>query len=314
MSTISIEEQNKISAFLEGKHIPSGLGTEHEACSIAAINLALTGELTDTIPACMSKVIGKWIIKIQDAMPDEMRNSKEWRELLPLAAGTGQEHEKARIALIMDWVWSDVLPALQSTADAGGYGTEWKAMCTLKTYANANANAYAAAAYAAAAAKAYANAGAKAYYAADAADDADDADAAAYAAAKAEAAYAAAKAYANAANATKAYANADAAYAAAKAADAAKAANAKAYANADAAADAANAAKAYANADAAKAANAKAYANAANAAKAYANANADDAADAANAASNASKAASNAGISWQVLNPIKLLDKLIHLK
>jgi hypothetical protein len=181
MSTISIEEQNKISAFLEGKHIRSGLGTEHEACSIAAINLALTGELTDTIPACMSPVIGKWIIRIQDAMPDEMRNSKEWRELLPLAAGTGREHENARLALIMDWMWVDVLPALQSTADAGGYGTEWKAMCTLKT-----ANAAAAAAY-------YADA-------ADAADYADyanaAANAAAYAASNAAAAY-----YANAANA-----------------------------------------------------------------------------------------------------------------
>jgi hypothetical protein len=240
MSTISIEEQNKISAFLEGKHIPSGLGTEHEACSIAAINLALSGELTDTIPACMSKVIGKWIIMVQDTIPDEMRNSKEWRELLPLAAGTGREHEKARVELIMDWVWSDVLPALQSTADAGGYGTEWKAMCTLKTV------------YAAAKAydKAYA---AAAYYASNAA-----------------ATYAAAAIYAAAADAADA---ADAVYAAANAANAA---------NADYADYAANAAYAAVYA---------VYANAAS-----------------NAASNAAE------ISWQVFDPIKLLDKLIHLK
>jgi hypothetical protein len=236
MSTISIEEQNKISAFLEGKHIPSGLGTEHEACSIAAINLALTGELTDTIPACMSPVIGKWIIKVQDAIPDVMRNSKEWRELLPLAAGTGREHEKARLALIMGWMWSDVLPALQSTADAGGYGTEWKAMCTLKTV---------------------------------------------YAAAKAyDKAYAAAAYYAS---------NAAAAYAA------------NAASNAAAAADYADAANADADADAV-----------------YANAASNAASNAANAAANAVYAvyanANAAEISWQVLDPIKLLDKLIHLK
>jgi hypothetical protein len=70
--------------------LPSGLGTEESACSIAAINLALTGELTDDIPDCMSEVIGRWIIPTQDAMPAELRNSPRWKSLLPLAAGTGQ--------------------------------------------------------------------------------------------------------------------------------------------------------------------------------------------------------------------------------
>lgn len=132
---------------LEGMHIPSGLGTEESACSIAAINLALTGRLSDDIPACMSTVIGKWIIPVEDAMPDEMRNGPEWRRLLPLAAGTGRdpEREKARLALILDWMWSQVLPQLQSIADKGGFGNAWRAMCRERTRSTAAEAAWAAA-------------------------------------------------------------------------------------------------------------------------------------------------------------------------
>lgn len=56
------------------KEIPTGLGDEEAASSIASINLALTGQLTDDIPACMSPVIGRWIIRVQDRMPYEIRN------------------------------------------------------------------------------------------------------------------------------------------------------------------------------------------------------------------------------------------------
>ena len=79
-----------------GYEIPVGLGTAENACSIAAINLALTGELIDTIPYCMSGVIGMWMIRVQDKMPAVVRNSREWRELLPLAASTGRQWDKER--------------------------------------------------------------------------------------------------------------------------------------------------------------------------------------------------------------------------
>lgn len=139
MNTITIEQQDAIRAFVTKHHLPSGLGTKEEACSIAAINLVLTGELTDSIPACMSPVIGKWIIGVQDAMPDAMRNSDEWRLLLPLAAGTGRNHEAERSAILLDWMWDVVLPELQTLADSQGYGKEWKAMTTEKTAAAAAA-------------------------------------------------------------------------------------------------------------------------------------------------------------------------------
>jgi hypothetical protein len=129
MQTITSTKKRKIVSYLENHHIPAGLGTEEEACSIAAINLALSGKLTDEIPECMSAVIGHWIVVLQDAMPDEMRNSKEWKELLPFAAGTGREKEAERLAILRDHLWETVLPALQSMADAKKVGTEWQEMC-----------------------------------------------------------------------------------------------------------------------------------------------------------------------------------------
>lgn len=114
-------------------HIPTGLGTEEEACSIAMINLALTGTLTDQIPDCMSPVVGQWIIGVQDNMPDAMRNSLGWRMLLPAAAGTGRDHEKERLDLIMEWMWATVLPTVQPIADKGGFGVQWAAMCEQRT-------------------------------------------------------------------------------------------------------------------------------------------------------------------------------------
>lgn len=114
---ITPEQKQQISDYLKDRPISKGIGTREQACSIAAINLALTGELTDNIPDCMSEVIGRWIIVIQDTMPFDMRNSNEWRILLPEAAGTGREKESARMGIILDWMWETVLPTLKPIAD-----------------------------------------------------------------------------------------------------------------------------------------------------------------------------------------------------
>lgn len=131
-STITKEEQQRIAAKVNSMTLPRGLGNRHSACSIAAINLALYGRLTDKIPDCMSPVIGEWIIRVQDSMPDSMRNSVEWKSLLPLAAGTGREKEKERLALIMEWMWES-LALVQPVADAKGFGPQWAKMLTEKT-------------------------------------------------------------------------------------------------------------------------------------------------------------------------------------
>lgn len=158
MSTLTADEEFAIYQKLQLMHLPAGLGTEESACSIAAINLALSGRLTDEIPACMSAVIGKWIIRVQDAMPDEMRNSDRWKNLLPLAAGTGRGYEQERLQIILEWMWTTVLPTLQPLADRQGFGDAWQRMTEERSVKAAEAMAEAAeaakAAWAAAASEA----------------------------------------------------------------------------------------------------------------------------------------------------------------
>jgi len=149
MSTLTPEQRAAIAALIEPMSLAEGVGSKESACSIAAINLALTGELTDRIPDCMSEVIGRWIIQIQDRMPKSIRNSAEWKRLLPLAAGTSRDKEQQRLALIMDWMWR-TLSLVQPVADANGFGTEWAAMLREKTRAAAAAAYTASAAHAAA--------------------------------------------------------------------------------------------------------------------------------------------------------------------
>ena len=134
------EADEKLRAYLArpGYKIPTGIGTEEAACSLAAINLALTGELTGDVPPCMSEVVGEWIIVVQDRMPADIRDSMEWRALLPLAAGTGRDKERERCEVILNWMWGTVLPYLQPIADADGYGPEWRAMCMARTEEAAN--------------------------------------------------------------------------------------------------------------------------------------------------------------------------------
>jgi hypothetical protein len=165
--TLTTEQQAAIAAKVKSMTLPRGMGTEESACSMAAINLALTGQMTDEIPACMSEVVGRWIIRAQDGMPDEMRNSAVWKSLLPLAAGTGRDHERERKAIIKDWLFDIVLPHIQPIADAGGYGEQWRAMCEERTPAEGWAAAGAAAGAAAEAAWAAAETARAAWDAAD---------------------------------------------------------------------------------------------------------------------------------------------------
>jgi hypothetical protein len=175
MSTLNETQEAAIREWLAAHPTLSvGIGTEEAACSVAAINLALSGELTDDVPDCMSSVIGRWVIGVQDQMPADIRNSGAWRDLLPLAAGTGRSHEAERAAMVLDWMWGTALPLVQPLADARGFGTAWRQMTTDRTDA--------AAAAAADAADSAAYAAAYAYAAAKAATNADYADAAAAAA------------------------------------------------------------------------------------------------------------------------------------
>ena len=174
MSTLTVEQEASIREFLDSHpDLAVGVGTEERACSIASINLALTGTLTDTIPPCMSEVIGKWIIVVQDAMPAEIRNSAAWRAALVDAAGTGRKREQERLDVLLAWMWEAVLPHLLPLAIDLGFNAEWIMMLTERTpdaaRAAAEAAAEAAEAAEAAAARAAAAAAAEAAEAAEAA-------------------------------------------------------------------------------------------------------------------------------------------------
>jgi hypothetical protein len=168
MTTITDEDRDKIRATLDTLTLVHGVGdkAKHEACTIAAVNLALTGTLTDDDPAeCICPVIRRWVISVQDAMPTAQINAPEWRALIPAIAGTRStpEVEQQRDDLILDWMWGslaairDVVP--ESTREA------WDRMLDERTYA-ASAAASAAARAADAAAAASAAAAAAAYAAA----------------------------------------------------------------------------------------------------------------------------------------------------
>jgi hypothetical protein len=133
-STITPDQEQAIRAWLEEHPTLSvGMGSSEQACSIAAINLALSGDLTDLIPECMSQVIGVWVITAQDEMPGEIRNSAEWRALLPLAAGTGRDHERERMDIILEGMWEKTLPLFTSIAEENGFGAECHQMLTERT-------------------------------------------------------------------------------------------------------------------------------------------------------------------------------------
>jgi hypothetical protein len=193
MTDYTTDHRFNLEAYLATHTLPKGLGDTESACTLAAINLAMSGDLTDDIPDCMSEVLGRAAIGLQDAMPDEMRNGQRYKRLIPDMPGTGRAQEQERLAIMLDWVWTAVLPHLQPIADKDGFGEQWRLMCKERTpdaaaaASDAAARAAAAAANAARAADAAAN-DARAADAAAAASDAaaaaanDDAYAATYAA------------------------------------------------------------------------------------------------------------------------------------
>jgi hypothetical protein len=136
MSTITKEQQNKIAEFVNTHELVRGMGEESSPCSVAAINLMLTGRLTDEIPDCMSEVIGAWTIDMQDTLTRTQRNSSEWKYLLPFAAGTGRDREPERLGILIDWVFGLLLPKLTSYADFIGMGPEWRLMLSERSIAS----------------------------------------------------------------------------------------------------------------------------------------------------------------------------------
>ena len=135
------EADERLRAYLArpGYIIPRGTGTREAASSIAAIYMALTGKLSNRPPDCMSYVIGRWIVLIQDEISQEVRNDATWRNLLPLAARTGREREFERLDVLVEWVWETVLPALEPVAEKYDIGANWRRALAARTVRSATA-------------------------------------------------------------------------------------------------------------------------------------------------------------------------------
>ena len=130
--TLGIKDRQRIRNYLKTNFLPVGMGNAHRACSIAAINLALNGELTDDVPRCMDTWLGNWIIGVQDNIPEDVRNSDAWKILLPYAAGTAIADFEERVKLTakrqstyMDWfitkiVWVYLLPTARKELTEAG--------------------------------------------------------------------------------------------------------------------------------------------------------------------------------------------------
>jgi hypothetical protein len=134
-TTYTPDAQERLASYLDMHRLRHGVGNMESACTMAAINIALTGRVTDETPNCMSLVIGQWIIPVQDAMPLDRLNGPRWREAILRAPGTGRDPvtEQARASIVLDWMWGTVLPQVQPLADQRGFGDAWRRMCEDQT-------------------------------------------------------------------------------------------------------------------------------------------------------------------------------------
>lgn len=127
------EHQKKIRKHIARHTISVGIGDGNSACTLATINLAISGLLTDDIPECMSSVLGSTVIVLQDAFTYELRNSDRYKKLIIDMPGTGKDQEEERLTIITDWMWEVVLPMLLPKAERNGFGKEWRTMLSEKT-------------------------------------------------------------------------------------------------------------------------------------------------------------------------------------
>ena len=139
--TSEADERLRVYLARPGYIIPRGTGTREAASSMAAIYMALTGQLANRSPQCMSYVIGRWIELVQDEIPQKVRNEATWRTLLPLAARTGRERESERLDVVVKWIWERVLPTLEPVAHKYDIGTSWRSAVAGRSVRSATAGA-----------------------------------------------------------------------------------------------------------------------------------------------------------------------------
>ena len=125
--------QARLTSYLQTHKLKSEPGSRQMPCSIQAINIALSGKPSTVVPECMSEVLGSFIITIQDAIPNELLNSPEWKQMLPQAAGTHRDLERERSQAITDWMWDRVLPQVTPVLGDPAFTKPWETMLKYRT-------------------------------------------------------------------------------------------------------------------------------------------------------------------------------------
>ena len=147
-TTITAKQREALRAALLSPDliICAGVGSAYavgqgRACTIAEINLVLTGKLTDDPHPCMSDVIRRWVIRIQDDMPRDIRNSQAWRDAAVGIAGTAadDEIERKRAALLLDWMWDALADKVVIASLPESALPAWRTMLVERTPAAARA-------------------------------------------------------------------------------------------------------------------------------------------------------------------------------
>lgn len=132
------EEVSELVEYLKDHELSMGLRSENgETCSMGAINLVFRGELSDEALPGMSVVVWRWIVRVQDAYPSSMRNSPEWKALLPVAAVSPKSKEPAQIKLLLEVVFEEAI-VLLNTPRLNGYQHEWEGMVREKNLLHVN--------------------------------------------------------------------------------------------------------------------------------------------------------------------------------
>lgn len=129
MTTNYETEKALYTAFLKDLRLVAGVGNlkAGEACTESALQLALTGKLTDDRHPCVDPLIHKWVMNVQDRLDNATLNGP-WKDIAPMVVGTIDVPDS--LNRIMTTMW-DALSEM--TFASAKVNVAWKDMLTART-------------------------------------------------------------------------------------------------------------------------------------------------------------------------------------
>ena len=123
------EARAKFAETLAGLKLVHGVGEAGDgtACTESALQLALTGRLTDDLHPCVDPAVHRWVIRTQDRL-DEATLNGPWKELAPRIVGTAGLPD--RLGKIMETMWDALASLTFKDAEANA---AWQKMLELRT-------------------------------------------------------------------------------------------------------------------------------------------------------------------------------------